>query len=48
MQLKEHDVLSQRESIASCIGGSKGAAREVRPALGSKFFHFHAVFSQKK
>ena len=29
------------------IGGSKGGARDARPLWGSKFFHFHAVFSKK-
>ena len=28
-----------------CIGGSKGGARDA-PPRGSKFFHFHAVFSK--
>ena len=30
-----------------CSGGSKGGARDARPPLGSKFFHFHAVFGRK-
>ena len=35
------------EMITENIGGSKGGARDARPPLGSKFFHFHAVFGKK-
>ena len=37
----------QQNLHVEIIGGSKGGARDARPRpLGSKFFHFHAVFSK--
>ena len=51
-------ILTKNTDISGCrsiywnimcflpIGGSKGGARDA-PPLGSKFFHFHAVFDKK-
>ena len=48
--LSVNDLLVNVWGTPSCtvtIGGSKGGRQGRAPPLGSKFFHFHAVFGKK-